>query len=82
MKKGWGGGGGAFVCAEKSSERGGGGRGLFVKKSHGGGDFKSVYPYSFAIIPTDSDLKFCCYAGWVKNYSHCLIFPFPHFKLE
>ena len=43
---------------------------------------RPVYPYGFAVIPTDSDLKFCCYTGWVKNYSHCPIFPFPHFKLE
>ena len=43
---------------------------------------RPVYPYSFAVIPMDSDLKFRCYAGWVKNYGHCPIFPFPHFKLE
>ena len=43
---------------------------------------RPVYPYGFAIIPTDSDLKFRCYAGWVKNYGHCPIFPFLHFKLE
>ena len=43
---------------------------------------RPVYPYGFAVIPMDSDLKFHCYAGWVKNYGHCLIFPFPHFKLE
>ena len=43
---------------------------------------RPVYPYGFAIIPTDSDLKFRCYAGWVKNHGHCPIFPFPHFKLE
>ena len=43
---------------------------------------RPVYPYGFAVIPTDSDLKFHCYAGWVKNYGHCPIFPFPHFKLE
>ena len=36
-----------------------------------------VYPYGYAIIPTDSDLKFRCYAGWVRNYGHCPIFPFP-----
>ena len=41
---------------------------------------RPVYPYGFAVIPTDSDLKFRCYAGWVKNYGHCPIFPFPHFK--
>ena len=43
---------------------------------------RPVYPSGFAIIPTDSDLRFCCYAGWVKNYGHCPIFPFSHFKLE
>ena len=43
---------------------------------------RPVYPYGFAVIPTDSDLKFRCYARWVKNYGHCPIFPFPHFKLE
>ena len=43
---------------------------------------RPVYPYGFAVIPTDSDLEFRCYAGWVKNYGHCPIFPFPHFKLE
>ena len=43
---------------------------------------RPVYPYGFTIIPMDSDLKFRCYASWVKNYGHCLIFPFPHFKLE
>ena len=41
---------------------------------------RPVYPYGFAIIPTDSDLKFRCYAGWVKNDGHRPIFPFPHFK--
>ena len=44
--------------------------------------YRPVYPYGFAVIPTDSDLKFRCYAGWVRNYDHCPIFPFPHFKLE
>ena len=44
--------------------------------------YRPVYPYGFAVIPTDSDLKFRCYTHWVKNYGHCPIFPFPHFKLE
>ena len=38
---------------------------------------RPVYPYGFAVIPTDSDLKFRCYARWVKNYGHCPIF-LPH----
>ena len=45
-------------------------------------NIRPVYPYGFAVIPTDSDLKFRCYPRWVKNYGHCPIFPFPHFKLE
>ena len=43
---------------------------------------RPVYPYGFTVIPMDSDLKFRCYAGWVKNYGRCPIFPFPQFKLE
>ena len=40
---------------------------------------RPVYPYGFAVIPMDSDLKFRCYTGWVKNYGHCPIFPIsPH----
>ena len=41
---------------------------------------RPVYPYGFAVIPTDSDLKFRSYAGWVKNYGHCPIFPFPQLE--
>ena len=43
---------------------------------------RPVYPYGFAVIPMDSDLKFRCYTSWVKNYGHCPIFPFLHFKLQ
>ena len=47
-----------------------------------GGISRPVYPYGFAVIPMDSDIKLSCYAGWVKNYGHCPIIPFPYFKLE
>ena len=31
-----------------------------------GGYYRPVYPYGFAVIPTDSDPIFRCYAGWIK----------------
>ena len=40
---------------------------------------RPVYPYGFDVIPTDSDLKFRCYAGQVKKLWSPSDFPFPTF---